>query len=213
MATEQWYQLTLRQVVNGVNVANVFDYRIEDPTEADNTEQLATAFAAGILLRINDVQHDGVSNKELYVLNRTDARYSFLGAIGGGGTVVTAAADLPPQQTSIYVKLTPGNTYDWLTQSEETARPIKRGGKYTSGVPDGAMSDYALDPTWESTAWGVLESSFAANIALGSGDTAIPVVHGDALAITAEDPARPEVYADVISAARRTISFLDSRKE
>jgi len=211
MASE-WLQLTLRQLINGVSIANVFDYIMVDQHDPDAPEEICNAFDTNTLADINAIQIDEVQNTSLYCLNRTDARYSFNKPLTGGGDIVAPDAEVPIQTLALYSRLVVGNTHKFSDGSQITARTIKRGGKYFAGLTDSAMSLFILSGVWLTTERATLRAQIAANLVLASTYTAFPIVYGKALAATPTKGAREECYAQISSVSDVSVTSVGSRK-
>ena len=208
----EWYQLTLRQRINGVNVANVFDYLVAEAGTTDNTEAINDEFQQSVLPLINAIQLAEMANVETYTQNRTDARYSNSMNNNDTGDLIVSAASWPIQTICLYTRMTVGLTKQFSDYAEDPGRPILRGKKYLAGVPEEAMASFGLDSFWLTSERLALRTQLAVTMSLSTGDDAVPIVHGYALASTPTKPAREEVYAEIVSASDVTITTLNSRK-
>lgn len=210
MAT-QWYQVVLRQIIGGIKMENVFDYRVEDPSQANWTAELAGNFRSLTMLDVNNIQHEDVLNDEVYCINRSDSKYTHLANATGTGDVIAASGLLQLPTQMYYFRLNVGDTFAFIDGAEETVRPIRRGAKYISGLVDEAVAAMTQNDVYLLTERLALADRFATTITVGGTDDMIPIVHGWALPVKTPLPGRAEVYADIVGASSVGVSNLKSR--
>lgn len=165
------YKAVLKQAWAGSAFYNMFNFCDQSSAGLNDSEDIANYFESDILPEINNFQHSGIQNIQLYVYNTTTGMNSYTLFLGGAGS----------RSLSGTARGVAYNTYSFrwtvnTVQAGTTPPLIKRGYNRFVGVVDDDVTDGRIISSWAATYQFPLENILTTPFAIG-GATYEFVIH------------------------------------
>lgn len=214
----RWVEVINHQLCFGYHCVNRFSYRVADYIPIANAVDWVEDWVNGVAVPLLACQHANVSQLQTNFTMHGPAAYEIIHANSGVGTLAVSAENRLPAEWTYYVRGFVLESLNWSDDVMQPVRPIKTAKWFFSGVTDTTVGGGVYNFT--SGAAGTALTALMAVLQdeqTFNGVVSTPIVYGYPLAAvdhtppTPDLPARPEVYAEIQSAAVQRISRLRSR--